>query len=209
MTSARPFQLPGALAWLAAWLAMPTEADTPVADSDAAWIERVGRGDESALQRLFDKWKLPLLAFFYRSLGSRVDAEDLTLEVFVRLHRSARRYRPSARFSTFLFHIARNLLRNELRRRKRKPAEPVPPGAFDYLAAEPGPGARRLAELEEVFQRAVERLPEKYRTPLLLLLQQHLDYPEAAAALDVSENALRVLVHRGRQLLRQEMEALR
>ena len=72
----------------------------------------------------------------------------------------------------------------------------------------PNGSARRLAELEEVFQRALERLPEKYRTPLLLLRQQRMDYPEVAAVLRTNENALRVLVHRGRRMLKAEMEAL-
>lgn len=195
--------------WLASALAAPADtAALPAEGEDAAWLDQVGRGDESALQRLFDKWKLPLLGFFYRSLGSRSDAEDLTLEVFVRLHRSAHRYRPTARFTTFLFHIARNLLLNELRRRRRKPAEPMPAESFDYLATDPTGQERRAAELEEVFQHALDRLPEKYRTPLLLLTQQHLDPAEAAAVLGVTENALRVAVHRGRQMLKTEMEAL-
>ena len=54
------------------------------AGEDAAWLVRVAQGDETALQRIFDKWKLPLLSFFYRALGSHADAEYLTLEVFVR-----------------------------------------------------------------------------------------------------------------------------
>lgn len=192
------------LAW---WLDGPGALEgEPAAEAEAGWIARVAQGDEAALQRLFDRWKLPLLSFFYRSLGSHADAEDLTLEVFVRLHRSAAAYRPKARFSTFLFHIAHNLLRNELRRRRRKPAEPVAPGTLDYVEADGG--TRRLAELEEIFQQALGRLPEKYRTPLLLLRQQQFDYPEAAAALGITENSLRVLVHRGRQMLRAEMEAL-
>jgi RNA polymerase sigma-70 factor, ECF subfamily len=194
--------------WLGWAFAAPAEAAPPAAGEDAAWLERAGRGDESALQRLFDRWKLPLLSFFYRSLGSRPDAEDLTLEVFVRLHRAAGRYRPSAKFSTFLFHIARNLLRNEFRRRHRKPAAPMAAETFAYLAADPDGSARRAVELEEVFQHALARLPEKYRTPLLLLQQQHLEYAEAAAVLHVTENALRVLVFRGRQLLKTEMESL-
>ncbi|MDD3178830.1 MAG: RNA polymerase sigma factor [Opitutaceae bacterium] len=185
---------------------LPAMADA--GDEDAAAVARLAGGDESALQRLFDKWKLPLMSFFYRSLGSHADAEDLTLEVFVRLHRAAAGYRPAARFSTYLFSIAHNLLRNELRRRRRKPAEPAAPESFDYVEAQDSVSGRRLAELEEVFQRALERLPEKYRTPLLLLQQQHLDYPEAAATLRLTENALRVLVHRGRQMLKTEMEAL-
>lgn len=184
-------------------------ASAPAADEEEVeWLARAARGDEGSLQRLFDKWKQPLLGFFYRSLGSHADAEDLTLEVFVRLHRSAPNYRPVARFSTYLFHIARNLLRSELRRRRRKPAQPAPPEIFDQVAAADEAQTRRLAELEEILRQALARMPEKYRTPLLLLQQQQLDYPTAAATLRITENALRVLVHRGRQMLKTEMEAL-
>jgi RNA polymerase sigma-70 factor (ECF subfamily) len=186
----------------------PEPHATGANDEEAAWLARAAGGDESGLQRLFDKWKHPLLGFFYRSLGSHADAEDLTLEVFVRLHRAAADYRPTAKFSTYLFHIARNLLRNEQRRRRRKPAEPAPPEVFDAVASSSDAHARRLAELEEVLQRALVRVPEKFRTPLLLLQQQQMDYPAAATALRITENALRVLVHRGRQLLKTEMEAL-
>jgi RNA polymerase sigma-70 factor, ECF subfamily len=194
---------------LTGFLARRSDFAQPVEESsgETHTMLRVAAGDDGALQLLFDRWKLPLLSFFYRALGSHADAEDLTLEVFVRLHRSAADYRPTARFSTFLFHIAHNLLRNEYRRRRRKPAQPVAPESFDYVPAEPGSG-QELAELEEVFQRALLRLPEKYRTPLLLLQQQQLDYPEAAAVLRISENSLRVLIHRGRRLLKTEMETI-
>ncbi|MBI5689815.1 MAG: RNA polymerase sigma factor [Verrucomicrobia bacterium] len=197
--------------WLR-WLMAAAEEPVPKAgdeamEEDTERLVRVGAGDERALQQLFDKWKLPLLSFFYRSLGSHADAEDLTLEVFVRLHRAAAGYRPTAKFSTFLFHIAQNLLRNEHRRRGRKPAQPAPPELFEEVVAENGDDGQRLAELEEVLQRALERLPEKQRTALLLVYQQQMDYRSAAAALQTNENALRVLVHRARQLLKSEMEA--
>ena len=212
MTAVFPFRSARTLYWLASLFESTgaTAAGAPAEDedSDAADLARVAGGDESALQHLFDKWKLPLQSFFYRSLGSNADAEDLTLEVFVRLHRSAAGYRPVAKFSTYIFHIAHNLLRNELRRRRPKPVEPMAADAFDYVEAETDGAARRLIELEEVFQHALERLPEKYRTPLLLLQQQRMNYPEVAATLRMTENALRVLVHRGRQLLKIEMETL-
>lgn len=192
--------------WLPGWLAWPMAAPAPAEDVEAAWMARVAKGDEAALQLLFDRWKRPLLSFFYRSLGSHGDAEDLTLEVFFRLHRSAGSYRPTARFSTFLFHLAHNLVRNERRRRRRKPADVVPPELFDELATDHA-AERRLAETEEILQRALDRLPDRPRTALLLLQQQQLDYPAAAAALRMSENALRVLVHRARQMLKTEMEA--
>lgn len=183
------------------------EPDTNAGDEDATWLARVAGGDERALQLLFDKWKLPLLSFFYRSLGSHADAEDLTLEVFIRLHRAAADYRPVAKFSTYLFHIAQNLLRNEYRRRRRKPAQTVPPELFDAVAADNSDGHQRATELEEALQRALARLPDKPRTALLFVYQQQMDYRTAAAALRTSENALRVLVHRARQLLKTEMEA--
>ena len=177
-------------------------------DQDAIWLARGAEGDERAWQQLFDKWKRPLLAFFYRSLGSMAEAEDLTLEVFVRLHRAAGRYEPRAAFATFLFHIARNLLLNELRRRRRKPAQPLPPEAFDYLAAPEGDDARRVTELEEVFQRALAQLPEAQRSLLLLVHQQDLDHRTAASTLGVTENALRVQLHRARQRLKELMHSL-
>lgn len=215
-----PFPVNLSLPWLfdvadwLRWLASVVPAAGPppdassAGDEDAACLLRAAGGDERSLQRLFDKWKHPLLGFFYRSLGSHADAEDLTLEVFVRLHRAASSYRPTAKFSTYLFHIARNLLRNEQRRRRRKPAQPAPPEVFDRVGSESDADGRRLAELEEVLRRAMVRVPEKYRTPLLLLQQQQMDYPAAAATLQITENALRVLVHRGRQILKTEMEAL-
>ncbi|WP_221030748.1 RNA polymerase sigma factor [Actomonas aquatica] len=184
------------------------EAEAQGEELEVTWLRRVAAGDERAMQLLFDRWKLPLLSFFYRSLGSNADAEDLTLEVFVRVHRAAARYRPQAKFSTYLFQIAHNLLRNERRRRRRKPADPVPPETFDYTLADDDGSARRLAELEELFQRALAQLPEKYRTPLLLLQQQQMAAAEAATVLGITENSLRVLVHRGRQMLKTQMEAL-
>lgn len=177
------------------------------AEEEAVWLARIAGGDEAALQHLFDKWKLPLLSFFYRALGSHADAEDLTLEVFVRLHRAAADYRPSAKFSSYVFHIARNLIRNEQRRLRRKPADPVAPERLTDFPEAASEAARRLAETEEVLQRALVRLPEKSRTALLLLHQQKLDQPAIAAALRISENALRVLLHRARRLLKAEMEA--
>lgn len=193
------------------WLLDPPTPDSPptslpdAADEDSSILLRAGTGDQAAWQELFTRWKKPLLAFFYRSLGSMPEAEDLTLEVFVRLHRASPSYEPRSRFTTYLFHIARNLLLNELRRRRRKPAQTVPPEAFDYVASNPATDPRRLHELEEEFQRALGELPESQRTLLLLVQQQGLDHPAAAATLGITENALRVQLHRARQRLKELM----
>lgn len=205
---------PGSFGWLLRVFSVAAESDSAptrdlvpeITDEDALCLERGAAGDERAWQELFDKWKKPLLAFFYRSLGSMAEAEDLTLEVFVRLHRAAAGYQRSAAFTTYLFHIARNLLLNELRRRRRKPAQSLPPEAFDYVVAPESDDARRATELEEIFQRALMQLPEAQRSLLLLVHQQDLDHGTAAAMLGITENSLRVKLHRARQQLKTLMQ---
>lgn len=204
--------IPSIIPWLLrCFLDAPPADPDPAAgadpDEDAAVLQRAAGGDEQAWQQLFDRWKKPLLSYFYRSLGSMPDAEDLTLDVFVRLNRAAASYQERARFSTFLFHIARNVLLNEIRRRRRKPAQAVPPEAFDYVASPDQDNPRRLAELEESFQRALEQLPEAQRTVLLLIHQQELEPSAVAATLGITENALRVQLHRARQRLKQLMSS--
>ena len=97
---------------------------------------------------------------------------------------------------------------NELRRRKRKPVDLVEPEDMKYLAVESDDQARRLAELEEVFQKALSELPERYRTPLLLTSQENLNASEIAEIIGVSLNSLRVTIHRGRKMLKEKMEEL-
>lgn len=189
--------------WIMSVLPLGRDGTAGTVDEHAETYRRAIGGDEHAWQELFDRWKKPLLSFFYRSLGSLAEAEDLTLEVFVRLHRAGSRYDGRAAFSTYLFQIARNLLLNELRRRRRKPADPLPPDAFDYLQAPSEDDRAHTAELEESFQRALAELPEAQRTVLLLVHQQHLEIPETATLLGVTPNALRVQLHRARQRLKE------
>lgn len=187
--------------------APPSPTDCLCGSDESQWMRHLAAGNERCLRLIFDRWKLPLLGFLERLTGSRTDAEDLTLEVFVRLHRAAPRYEPTAKFSTYLFSIAQRLALNELRRRRRKPAEATEPGSFDHLAADPTE-ARRLADLEEVFAAALAQLSPKHRTALLLIVQQNLGYEEVAQLLHSNPNAVRVLVHRARQELKTRMEEL-
>ena len=167
---------------------------------------RVGRGDEAALGALIDKWKNPLINFFYRSLQSFELAEDLTQMVYIRLYRASPKYRPTAKFSTFLFHVARRLLINEYRRQSRKPLEHVDPA--DLNATEPGRATLDLMEIEETFQLALRDLPESQRTAILLLKQQELSYREIADAMGASESAVKTWICRARQSLKATMKEL-
>ncbi len=173
------------------------------ADPDAALMLEVAAGSEQALRMLIEKWQKPLINFFYRSLGSVEQSEDLAQMVFIRIYRAANRYEPSAKFSTYLFHIARRLLINEYRRQSRKPLEAVDP--TELTGSTPGRDKLRLLEIEEAFSRALESLPENQRTAILLLKQQELSYEQIAQTMEASESAVKSWIHRARQKLKQEL----
>lgn len=175
---------------------------TPV-DADSALMWRVREGDEKALTELIDKWKTPLINFFYRSLGSYGQAEDLAQMTFVRIYRSAPRYEPRAKFSTFLFHVARRLLINEYRHRQRKPLETVDPAELPAISDYQD--ERDVTEIEEAFNQAVGNLPEKHATALLLLKQQELSYEEIAELMDASVGAVKTWIFRARAQLKEEL----
>lgn len=177
----------------------------PVAGDETLMLQ-VGTGDETALRKLIERWKNPLINFFYRSLRSLEQSEDLAQMVYLRLYRAAPTYQPTAKFSTFLFHIARRLLINEYRRQKRKPLTVVDPA--DLSATEPGRSALDLMEIEEAFARAIEDLPEKQRTAILLLKQQELSYKEIAEIMGSGEAAVKSWIFRARQNLKRALKGL-
>src|SRR5664280_713831 len=99
---------------------MPVEPDP-----DAALMLRVKRGDRAAFAGLVEKYKQPVMNFVFRSLRDEIEAEDLAQNVFLQVYKSRARYERTAKFSTWLFTIARNLCMNEIRRRSRHPAESI------------------------------------------------------------------------------------
>ena len=92
-------------------------------EPDAALMLRVKRGDMRAFEELVEKYKQPVVNVISRTLHDQTEAEDLAQNVFVQVFKSAHRYQATAKFSTWLFTIARNLCLNEIRRRSRHPAE--------------------------------------------------------------------------------------
>jgi RNA polymerase sigma-70 factor (ECF subfamily) len=161
-------------------------------------------GDASALEALFRRWSAPLLRFLERMLRDRPAAEELVQEVFLRVHRARDRYAPEARFSTWLYRIATNLALNELRRpRRREPhrstdEEGGPALTVEAAAPDDVVDARRMGARVE---RELARLPEKQRAALCLTAVEGLSYAEVAEALEVSEQAVKALVHRARSAL--------
>jgi RNA polymerase sigma-70 factor (ECF subfamily) len=171
-------------------------------ETDVRLMHLTGAGDQQALRMLIARWQGPILNFFYRSLHSVQTAEDLTQTVFIRIYRHSATYEPKARFSSYIFHIARNILINEHRRRRRKPSELYDPADFNPEIASDDDSARRCAEIEEAFSAAILELSEEQRTALLLYKQQELGYEEIARIMDTTVPLVKSWIFRGRQKLR-------
>src|SRR5437016_675884 len=92
---------------------------------------RLKGGDDLALNELMGRWQNPLVSFILRYVGNEQDALDLAQESFVHVYESRNRYRPTAKFSTWLFTIASNLCRNLTRWRERHPTVPLAAGRIE------------------------------------------------------------------------------
>jgi RNA polymerase sigma-70 factor (ECF subfamily) len=188
----------------------------PDLDPDAALMLRVKQGDTAAFTTLMDKYKQPVLNLAWRTLGDPIEAEDLAQNVFVQVWKSADRYQPTAKFSTWLFTIARNLCLNEIRRRGRHPAESLdqtrddaedqPLHQVEDRRIRPAPDHLLRVELQQKVEEAIAALPENQRTALLLCRQDELSYEEMAAVLGCSLSATKSLIHRARETLKARLK---
>lgn len=177
------------------------ESDIDPDEDDRRLMALVAAGDDDALRLLVHRHHARLVGYLASQVGSQATAEELALEVFVRLHRAASRWRPEAKLSTYLFHIAHNLLLNERRRRARKPASALE-GAPEPADAAPR-SEQAVAEIQEAFRHAVTQLPEEQRTAILLLVQQDLSYEAIAEVMGVGVPAIKTWIHRARLRLRE------
>ena len=185
-------------------------------DPDAALMLRVKRGDRAAFAELVDKYKQPVINFVYRSLRDEAEAEDLAQNVFLQVYKSRSRYKQTAKFSTWLFTIARNLCLNELRRRSRHPAESLdeshaenedqPARQFEDKSQMAASEEALHGELGQKIEEALAELPENQRSAILLCRQDDLSYEEIARVLRCSLSATKSLIHRGREALKEKLK---
>ncbi len=186
-------------------------------DEDAALMLLVRQGDVAAFTELVDRWKQPVTGFVYRLLPDADEAEDIAQGVFIQLWKTASRYERQARFSTFLFTIARNLCLNEIRRRTRHPAESLDarlepegesvPGQFPDAGQVPADEESQRRELVTKVDEALADLPEKQRVALALCREGDLSYEEIAVVLGTTVPATKSLIHRAREILKLRLKA--
>lgn len=182
---------------------------------DQADMARLAGGQEAALNDLIDRHGERLFRYLVRSLQDEDTAADLAQETFARVYLHRTRFDRQRKFSTWLYAIASNLVRDHYRWRARHPevsldatdADHGAPGADEMPAASPTPGDVLLAgERVEAVRKAVGALPEELRTPLILAEYEELPQAEIASALGCSAKAVETRIYRARKRLREALK---
>lgn len=173
-------------------------------------VNRVLSGDAQAFAEIVQRWQGPLINLAWRYCRDRSRAEELAQEAFIRAWRGLNSWRRESSFSTWLFSIAANVYRTEL---KRIPSVNI---SLDDLSERSQPSSAFVhdAELDgaardAAVRRAVYALPDKYREPLILYYFHEMDLTAAAANMGLPEGTMKARLSRGREMLRQRFPQLR
>jgi RNA polymerase sigma-70 factor, ECF subfamily len=190
-----------------------TPAPADESTLDHALMERIGAGDHEAFRRLVERHQNAVVGTVAKMLGNPGEAEDISQQVFLRIWRNAKRYRPDAKFTTYLFTITRNLVFNETRRRGRKKevsADEREENANLMIGDSPDrqPDAELLhSELQHAVDAAIATLPESQRMAVVLRRYEQLSYEEIAEVLHLSVSAVKSLLFRARTSLRESLRS--
>ena len=175
---------------------------------DVRLMRLVARGDTSSFEKLIERHQSLVIGTVARMLGSNSDVEDIAQQVFIRVWKSASRYVPRAKFTTWLLKITRNLVFNELRRSKSRAQTPIQSEASTEEMqlkdeSNPAPDASLLeSELQEAIEKAIGELPETQRMAVVLRRYEEFSYEQIADILDLSVPAVKSVLFRARTELR-------
>jgi RNA polymerase sigma-70 factor (ECF subfamily) len=188
-----------------------------LSDPDVQLMLEVKKGNKNAFEKLMRKYYPRILNFIYRFTGSRATAEDLTQEVFMRVFNSAFRYKPRSRFQTWIYTIAKNVGLNELRRRKNSTLsldEMVDLGEKDFKKEIRDPHSslpdEQIIQMEKIakIRAAINDLPENQRIAVILKRYEGFSYAEIAATLKVTDKAVKSLLSRAKENLKNRLARL-
>lgn len=180
--------------------------------SDANLVQQCLRGDNKGFDLLAKRYQRQVYSFCYRMLGDAEEAADAAQESFVKAYYALENFRLDAKFSTWLFRIASNACIDLSRRRKSRRTV-----SLDEVEAEAGPSASEDAGPEQVVLRgetdrlvheAVECLPEKYRTALVMFHFNEMSIRDISEALGRPEGTVKSDLHIGREMLRRKLEGV-
>jgi RNA polymerase sigma-70 factor (ECF subfamily) len=191
----------------------PADALADSAEQDLLWMEQIKRGDMEAFRNLVEAHQYRVVGTVAKMLNDDAEAEDIAQQVFVRVWKSAPRYEPTAKFTTWLFKITRNLVLNELRRRNRHLTRSLDEADDeDHKAiqiADAGvkaPDTTMLDdEMQAAIQRAIDELPETQRLAIILRRYDEFSYDEIAEIMGLSVPAVKSVLFRARTDLREKL----
>jgi RNA polymerase sigma-70 factor (ECF subfamily) len=195
-----------------------TSAQLALRDPDIRLMLRVRADEPGAFEELVEHYQSRLVGVMNHLVGNAEEAEDLAQEVFLRVYRARKKYRPRSKFSTWLFTIANNLALNSLRARQRKPVVPLAvndsgplgPRPQEQLVHDPGTGPVQKVQKQElaaVIRQALDGLNERQRMAVVLNKFEDMNYAEIAEVMGLSTKAIKSLLSRARVNLRAALSA--
>src|SRR5437660_7707630 len=185
---------------------MKTGMNVEPETADAELVTQTRQGNRDAFGQIVSRYQSLICSVAYSATGSLSQSEDLAQETFITAWKHLRHLREPGKLRAWLCGIARNRINNYLRREGRKPlltAEPLE-SLHNMAAAGPLPVETAITQEEEaLLWRALERVPETYREPLVLFYRERQSVESVASALELSEDAVKQRLSRGRKLLQE------
>lgn len=182
-------------------------------DEDLALMARIAGGDEKAFGSLVAKHQQAVIGTVGKMTNHSADTEDIAQQIFLRVWKAAPRYTPTAKFTTFLFTIARNLVFNETRKKSRRKEHSLEEQQEEWhsTAADQNPSSRpdqslEQQELRQAVDQAIAALPEKQRLAVVLRRYEQMPYEEIAEVLELSVSAVKSQLFRARTALRESLQ---
>ncbi len=182
--------------------------------SDEVLIGRFQQGDNYAFDLLVKRYKDPLINFIYRFLGSQTDAEDVLQETFLRLYKNKHYYKEIAKFSTWIYTIAGNLAKTELRKRRRRTFFSINQYGgedkdYDIPDDSSNPEQETNTQItDDIIQAAIERLSPKFKEVIILRDIQGFSYEEISEMIKVPLGTVKSRVNRARLKLQADLQHL-
>ncbi|MCR8657722.1 RNA polymerase sigma factor SigW [Paenibacillus endoradicis] len=172
------------------------------------------KGDQAAFAELVELYQEKLYHMAYRMLNNRQEAEDVVQDTFLRVYNNLERYDTTMKFSTWIYRIATNLSIDRLR--KRKPVYSLDAESSDYEGLDGYsmiPSDNRtpesellISETQQIIHQAIDTLPPKYKSVMILRYIHELSLQEVGDILDMPVTTIKTRVHRGREFLRKKLE---
>jgi len=183
---------------------------TPMEDSDAQLVSRTLAGDRDAFSRIVARYQILICSLAYSRIGHLGLSEDVAQETFITAWKHLRLLREPDKLRAWLCGIVRNRIHKNLQREGRDPVQRAEPleRVDDAPAEEALPSEQTIGREEEaILWRSLERIPELYREPLVLFYREHQSVERVAAELELSEDAVKQRLSRGRKMLQEEVQA--